>query len=181
MEYGRTANRTLIGRMVGAAQLNPNTYEDVERDRSATGQAAQVVVIVGVAQAIAMLLSLSILGAVWAVPSVLIGWVVWSYITYFVGVKLFATQNTRVSPGEMLRTLGFAHTPLLLGVFAFIPFIGWMAALVGAIWALVAGVIAVRQAMDFDTGRAVLTVLVGAIPFVLLQFVLSSIGLGIGF
>lgn len=35
--------RSMIDRMAGAAKLNAQTYEEVEADRSATGQAAGVV------------------------------------------------------------------------------------------------------------------------------------------
>ena len=50
----------------------------------------------------------------------------------------------------MLRTIGFAYTPNILGIFAFIPCLGRLISLVRAVWALAARVIAVRQALDFD-------------------------------
>ena len=52
-EYAR---RSIVDRMRGAALLDVATYEEVEHDNEATGQAAVVVIIVAVCSAI---------GAVW--------------------------------------------------------------------------------------------------------------------
>ena len=43
---------SLVDRMVGAAFLNVGTYEEVEHDDTATGQAAAVVAMVAVATAL---------------------------------------------------------------------------------------------------------------------------------
>ena len=51
-DYSAAANTPLVQRMIGAAMLNVNTYEEVEADSGATGQAATVVAIVAVASAI---------------------------------------------------------------------------------------------------------------------------------
>ncbi|MFV1988222.1 MAG: hypothetical protein ACC682_13135, partial [Gemmatimonadota bacterium] len=44
--------QTFVQRMIGAAKLDIETYEEVEHDESATTQAAAVVTIVAVAAAI---------------------------------------------------------------------------------------------------------------------------------
>jgi hypothetical protein len=56
---------------------------------------------------------------------------------------------------ELLRTLGFASAPQLLLVAARIPGLGGIVALVAWLWGLAAFVVAVRQALDVTTGRAV--------------------------
>jgi len=106
--------------------------------------------------------------------SVIVGWVLWAVLTYFVGVNVFGGRS---SVPEMLRVLGFASAPRLLGIFGFIPCVGWLAALIGAILALIAGVIAVRESMEFDTGKAVLTVLIAWVISFAITF---AIGLLIG-
>jgi hypothetical protein len=174
-------NQPITDRMIRAARLDPAVFEEVERDTGATGQAAIVVLIAGVATAIGALLGGGGIWAILAIISVFIGWIVWSFVTYWVGKTIFATTQTSVSPGEMLRTLGFAHTPFVLNVLLFIPVLGGIAGLVAWVWAIVAGVIAVRQAMDFDTGRAIGTVIVGAIIYIIIQAILAVVfGVGIG-
>ncbi len=168
-------------RMIKAAMLDASVYEELERDTSATTQAFMVVLLVsfisGLGAAIARLgnPSQAVFGLIGAVVAGVVGWIVWSYVTYFVGTKAF---NGTATPGELLRTIGFAFTPNALGFFSFIPCLGWLVALAGSIWSLVAAVVAVRQALDFDTGKAVLTVIIGWVALLLVTVVLSLIGLG---
>ena len=46
------AQSDLVARMLGAAKLNVQTFEEVEADETATGQAAAVVTMVAVASAV---------------------------------------------------------------------------------------------------------------------------------
>lgn len=154
-------NRSLPNRMIRAAQLDAELYEEVENDASATSQAAIVVVLAAISGAIGVLITKGVGSAIVGIVGALIGWVLWSAITLFVGRTFFGTDQTNVDMGEMLRALGFSTTPGVLGVLSFIPVLGVVISLVLGIWQLIAGVIAVRQAMDFSTGRAIGTVIVG--------------------
>jgi len=163
----------LFERMMRAARLDSNLYEEVEHDINATSQAATVVGIValcaGLGNAIAVAMAGNTGGAIGAFIGQIIGayisWVAWSYITYWVGTTIYKGVAT---PGELLRTLGFAQSTNLLNVLAFVPFLGGLIALVAGIWTLIAGIIALRQALDITTGQAVITASIGAIPMLLL-------------
>ncbi len=176
----------LVQRMIRAAMLEAGLYEEVERDLNATTQALTVVVIVslasGLSGAIAALLSLNpaqaVGGLVGGIISAIVGWVVWSVIVYFIGTSVFGGAAT---PGEVMRTIGFAYTPNVLAIFGFVWVIGGLVVFIGAIWSLVAGVVAVRQALDFDTTKAVLTVVLGWIAMIVVAAVLALFGLGLSF
>lgn len=175
----------LTDRMFRAARLDASLYNEVERDTNATGQAAMVVIIVALANGFGALLASVLVGAVGAAIgalvsgtiSAVVGWIVWSFVTYFVGTNFF---GGRATPGEMLRCIGFAQTPSLLGFFVFIPCLGWLAAFVGWVWSLVTGFIAVREALDLDAGNALATVVVGWLAMLAINIVLSIFGLGLG-
>jgi hypothetical protein len=159
--------------MVGAARLDIDTYEEVEADTTATGQAAAVVALAGVALAIGAAragLTATVGILVWQ----LVGWAIWSGVTYLIGSRLFHGTATW---GELLRTLGFAQAPTVLAVFAIIPGIGFILLPVLSIWTLIAGVIAVRQALDFSTGKAIFTVVIGWLVLIIPRMVLSSLGM----
>lgn len=149
---------SLTERMIGAAMLNVATYEEVEADQTATSQAAIVVAIVAVASAIGNYFRHGGRGIIGAVVAAFIGWLLWAGITYFVGTRLFGGTATM---GEMLRTLGFAQSPGVIAILAIIPILGWLIMAVIALWQLVAGIIAIRQALDFTTSKAILTALIG--------------------
>jgi hypothetical protein len=95
-----------------------------------------------------------IFAPVWA----LLAWLIWAGVTYIVGDKILGGTATW---GELLRTLGFAQSPGLLYFLGIVPVLGALVSLGVGIWILIAGIIAIRQALDFSTGKAVLTALIG--------------------
>ncbi len=166
---------SLTQRMLGAATLDIATYEEVEHDTTATTQAAIVVGIVAVCAGIGGV-GAGKGGIITGVLSAYIGWLVWSGVTYLIGAKVFGGTATW---GELLRTVGFAQTPGIFYALRIIPLLGAIVAFVVWIWMLVAGVVAIRQALDFSTGKAVLTALLGLICYVIVAAVIGSM-LGLG-
>lgn len=170
-----SARATMVERMIGAAKLDVATYEEVEHDQSATGQAAGVVAMVAVAQAIAGAgggFGLALL----SVFSAFVGWGLWAAVTYLIGDKMLGGTATW---GELLRTLGFAQTPGLLVVLAVLPLGGIIRFAVG-IWVLVAGFIGLRQALDLGNVKTLITAVLGWLAFVLVIAVPLAILGGLG-
>ena len=167
--------RTFTQRMVGAAALDVPTYEEIEHDRNATGQAAAVVAIAAAASAIG---SIGAGGAtlIGGVVTAFVGWIVWAFVTLIVGTWLF---NGRADLGEMLRTLGFATAPGILYIVGVLPILGALVGLVVWIWMLACGVVAIRQALDFTTGKAIATALIGLIPYIVARAILSGLTFGL--
>ncbi|UCC81754.1 MAG: YIP1 family protein [Gemmatimonadota bacterium] len=159
-------------RMVGAATLNITTYEEVEHDQTATGQAAGVVALVAVASAIGSYGIGGLYGSLGQVVSAFIGWVVWSAVTLLIGTKVFGGT---ADMGEMLRTLGFAQSVGVIKILGIVPLLGWIASLAAGIWMLVCGVVAVRQALDFTTGKAIGTVILGWLAMMALAAVMAGV------
>jgi hypothetical protein len=159
--------RSFVGRMIGAAVLDASVYEEVEADGSATVQAAVVIVLAAIASAIGSLNQ----NAIGALIGSFIGWAVWAGVTYFIGTALFKGTATW---GELLRTLGFAQAPGVLYVVGIIPILGGLAKIIIAIWLLVAGIIAIRQALDISTGKAVVVAILGWLLLMLLTAVFVS-------
>ena len=167
----------MLQRMIGAALFNAQTYEEIEADEGALGQALGVVILVTICGAIGGLVA-DILGGATALGLILglciglsfgiVRWALWVTIILMVGGGLLRTSNTQVSWSEMGRVLGFAYTPGILSIFAWVPTVGWLIALAAFVWTLAAAVMGVRQAMDFEgTGRAILVVAIaGAIGFI---------------
>ncbi|GAB3671868.1 YIP1 family protein [Salinisphaera aquimarina] len=154
--------QSFVQRMIGAAKLDVPTYEEVEHDSGATGQAAIVVVLAAIATGIGAMAGGSIKLFLFAAIAALLGWLIWAAIIWVVGTKLLPEAQTEADLGQLLRTLGFAASPGLLRIFGFLPVIGGLVFLVVNIWMLVTMVIAVRQALDYNsTWRAVGVCLIG--------------------
>jgi hypothetical protein len=161
-------------RMKGAALLHIDTYEEVEADHTATGQAAGVVALVAIAQAIGGA-GEGGFGIFAGVISALLGWLLWAGITYLIGAKLFGGRATW---GELLRTIGFAQTPGVLYVLGLIPVLGGIIRFGVAIWVLIAGIIAIRQALDINTGKAILTAVLGWLVIILPLAIVAAVARG---
>lgn len=164
----------MLQRMWLASKLDVPFYERVEADPHYTREAFFVVLLVALLSgigAVAMAgastadLFLGFFGAI-------LGWVAWAGITLFIGLHLTRGAETQSDMGEMLRVLAYAQSPQVLVVFAFVPIFGKAIVAVAAIWSLIAGVVAIRQALDFSTGRAILTVIFGWIVVATLQLLL---------
>ncbi|MCP4005405.1 MAG: hypothetical protein GY725_14530 [bacterium] len=141
-------------RMLRAAMLEVEVYEEVEADSSATLQATGAVVLSSTAAGIGALPSGGTEALIGMTVVSLIGWYFWVLLTYLIGTKLLPEPQTRSSVGEVLRTIGFSSAPGIIRAGAILPIPGLQTALlaVAHIWMLAAMVVAVRQALDY-TGR----------------------------
>jgi hypothetical protein len=168
----------LVDRMIRASKLDVNLYEEVEADKSAMGQAVAVVIISSVAAGIGSIGFFGIRGLIFGTIGALIGWVVWAFLAYIIGTKLLPEPQTKSDMSEMMRTIGFAASPGVIRILAFIPFIGPILSFVAGIWMLVAMVIAVRQALDYQsTWRAIGVCIIGFIVyFVIFALIFSIVG-----
>ena len=152
--------RTFADRVIGAARLTPAIYEEVEADKTATGQAMLVVALASVAAGIG--LTGEGTGLLVGTVVALFGWVIWAALIYVLGAKVFPQPQTQVDIGELLRTTGFAAGPGVLRVFGIVPGLGPLILLAVSVWMLVAMVIAVRQPLDFtSTGRTLMVCAAG--------------------
>ena len=143
-------------RMIRAAKLDVQLYEEVEADRGAMRQAMTVVVLSALAAGIGNLAEGGLPGIVIGTLGALVGWYVWAFLTYFIGTRLLPEPDTRADHGELLRTIGFSSAPGLIRVFGIIPGLTPIVFAVAGGWMLVAMVIAVRQALDYkSTWRAI--------------------------
>lgn len=140
-----------------AAKLDVEFYKAVEHDDSLTAQAAVFVAVVGVLTGAGRWIFSDghlIRGMIMGVITSLAAWLLWSVITTWVGVRFFGGASDF---GEMSRVLGFAHAPLILGIF------GPLGVGIGSLWTVASGIVAIREGMDFSLGKAIATGGIGLI------------------
>ena len=168
-------------RMIRAAKLDVNLYEEVEADKQAIGQAMGVVVLASLAAGIGSVGATGIGGLFIGTIGALIGWFLWAFITYFVGTKILPEPQTEADYGELLRTIGFSSSPGLLRILGVIPLLGPIIFIGCGIWMLVAMIIAVRQALDYkSTLRAIGVCVIGWIIQMILFWIFYSLFGGFG-
>ena len=173
---------SLTERMLGAAKLDAATYEEVEADTTATPQAMLVVVLASVAGGVGAIRAMGVGGVLLAALASLIGWYVWAFVTYFVGTRILPGAKTEADVGQLLRTIGFSASPGLIRVLGIVPGLGTLVQFVASLWMLVAMVVAVRQALDYEsTGRAVAVCVIGFVLNFAVLFLLGKLlGIPVG-
>jgi len=168
-------SHSMTDRMIGALRLREATYEEVEADEKATGEAAFIIVgtslVSGAVNGVLTGVSSGLFGALGS----FVGWAFYAWVAYIVGVKLFPGPRTTSSWGEIARTLGYANTARFLIVFELVPGLSAITRTVVGIWVLIATIVALRSALDIGTGRAIVVAIASAIG----QLIVIAIALAV--
>ena len=169
----------MLMRMLGAARLDPHTFEDVEHDSGATLQAMLVVVIVSIAGFVGGLLAGDgdiIRGLIFGVVRGLVSWAIWAGAAMLVGTTILKTPSTHADWGQVARGTGFAQTPGILSILFFIPVAGGILWFAVFLWQLAAMIISLRQTLDYDSvWRAFFVVVIAFIPVGIINLVIFAV------
>ena len=172
----------IMERIVRVVKLDATVYAEIEQDEGANVEAA---IIVGLAS---LLSALGAAIAIWAyggtfgyglgtffvslISGVVLNWLLWAYVTMFVGTKLFGGESTFM---EMARMLGYANAPRVLGILALIPCLGAIIGLVAWVLSLITGFFAVREALDLPTDKSIITMIISGVIVFAVSFVVALI------
>ena len=139
-----------LNRVYRSIKIDPDVFDEVQKDKSATLPAAIVVLISSSAAGFGAS-NLGMMNFFFAPILSLLSWFIWSYIVYFVGVKLFPDAKTKINQVNVLRAIGFSSAPGIIRALSFnqdlmtVTFIG------SAFWMLACMVVAVRQTLNFKS------------------------------
>jgi len=176
----------MLKRMLRAARFDTSLYKEVEKNKKLDREARNVVILVvlldGIGLALAQALSTegfnvgrALLRLAFGILVGLFVYYLWAYVTHLVARSLY---HARSDIGEVRRTIAYAQSPRVLAFLWFIPGIGPALGTLGWLWALVAGIVAVGEALELTTGRAIVTVVVGwIVAFFLFWFLAFLVGI----
>ena len=180
--------RNMLSRAVRAALLNRGVFRDVAEDPTAILHAIGTVVLVGIAIGLGMEGALVDIGkpaaelgsivdrlvGTWlSIMTTLVGWIVWAAVAFATGTWFL---RGRAGFRPILRALGIGYGPGVFLVMAPMPGLGGVALVVGHLWVLVTGVVAVHETEEVDWfGAFLATVLGWFLGFVVLRsFILAA-------
>jgi len=150
--------RSVAGRLVGTLLLDGATYEEIENDTSALIGAIVVVTLAGIARGVGIPAASPVREIIGSGLAGLIIWLVAGLLIWAIGVRRMGYTS---SYPELLRTIGFAALPLLLLFMGALP-LGAAAKPVWIVahgWALLALIVAMREALDVSNVTAVVVCL----------------------
>jgi hypothetical protein len=171
---------TLPERMIGAMKADVRTFQEIEQDPHAIGQAVVVIVIAAVSSFIGTMFVVGVSGGIMGLLGALLTYAVWTVIVVLLGTKVMPEPTTKADFAEGFRVIGFAASPGVFNFLTVIPIVGYLVGWAISIWMLVLMVIAVRTVLDYaSTARAVIVCLIGFCVYVILYLVVLLPMLGI--
>ncbi len=180
----------MLNRIIGVITLKAPVYREIADDKTATGQAAMIFIIVtlisgfftGLVQTtsagtVQASLGGALVGAIIGLIVGLIGWVLSAFILAFVAGRLDGKTDT----SEMLRVTGFVSVFNLVSILLVLNLVSstfscltGIVVYVAAIALLVGYVIGVREAAEFTTAKAIITGIIATIVHLLIVFVIGG-------
>src|SRR5215217_3798390 len=200
-------------RLSGVVRLKRLTFEAIQRDPEATSQSWWIVVFLGLANGIAWIVTPLVLefpgmsdemardvaavqdaltfdtaerqitALVVAILLTILSWYLSSWLLRVIGNRVAGKEGRQVTAVEMRRLVAWGYSPSLASFLTPIPVVGPLLATLGALWAFVTGVMAVRIAFGVGIWKAVgieiaaflfLAVLVAVIAVVLSTVMIAS-------
>lgn len=165
-----------MDRLPSIITFKPEAYRSVADDNSATGKAAIIAVIGAIASGIGAGLANqeSLVGfIIGTTVASLIGWAISAFLLSFIAGTFFKGKTNFM---EMLRVSGFSRIFNVLGILAAVPVLGGIISIVVLVCNIIATVIGIREAAEFDTTKAVLTaVIANLIAFLIVTLVAGAL------
>lgn len=155
---------SLADRMIGAMKADVKTFQEIEADPTAIGQAVTVIVLAALASWIGHIWSMGIMGGIVMLVANLCRYALWALLVVLIGTKVMPEPATKADFNEGFRVIGFTAAPGIFNIFSGIFLIGWIVSFAIWAWMVVIGVIAVREVLDYsNTGRAIIVCLIAAV------------------
>ena len=179
----------LLQRITGAFTFRKGVYAGVEEDTEFTTTAWIIVAVVALLNQLGSQATSNLgnwlIGAIVGTIFAILGFAVAALVINWVGRAVYKAE---VTFNELVRTLGLAYVWQVIGVLGILASIaGCLLApvmIVAVVLMVVAWLIAVKEALDLDWVKTVLTVILGVLAMmavmVLGLLVLSLLGLGAG-
>ena len=166
---------SLPERMIGAMQGDAKTFQEIEADPNALGQAVTVIVLAGAAALIGNIFRSGVMWGLITMVLTLIGYAIWTVMIVLIGTKLMPEPTTKADFAEGFRVIGFTASPGVFNILAIVPFLGPILSFLISIWMLIISVIAVKEVLDYSTiGRAILVCLIAFAIYIVLWVVVVT-------
>jgi hypothetical protein len=170
----QASTNPIVQRAMDVIQLKARTYTEIARDPGATREAALIVALVAIATGIGGAGDGSS-GFIGGIVASLLGWLIFSAVTYFVSMNVTGSPTTTGSVESLMRTLGYARVPGLLAIFGFIWLLGDLVTAVAGLWILATSIYAIRTTMNMNWLRTLATAFIAAIISGLVTLILRVI------
>ncbi len=171
----------MLSRILGVLTLRARTYREIAEDRTATGQAALLVIIVALIGGIGGAVVLTYLSnsllltpaqtgsplrfAIMTILYTTLGWLFVSWVFAYVSRIILKSKTTTL---QMARVFGYTQ------VFAILEIIPYVGNVLAFILSLIGSIIGIREASKFSTGKAIITAVVGFVVYLIILGIITA-------
>ena len=169
-------------RFFRAAKLDVTLYQELVAEPKLLNQAWITVLIYAMLASWGSFGRSGAIGSNIGMVSALIGWYIWVFSSYFIGTRWLNEKPIEVKRSDrkaVMRAMGFACAPGAVRLLGIIPGLGMVTLVLSSIWMIVAGTIAVKVALNYEStaraaGASIIGWIIGAIAQGLLLVLLFS-------
>jgi len=168
------SKRSLMDRLLGAALLEAEVYQEVALVPTTRRHIALIVIISAIAAGLGSLGG-GIVGFLAAASVGLAGWGLYVFVSYWMATERFGVGRSHANWGATWRALGLASSPRVFLIFAFVPEVGLLVGLAVHAWVLITTVFAVRVTLDMEARPAIAASAAGLLPMLLVWALVAAL------
>ena len=150
-----------------SSTLNSNFYDEIHSHKDWSKYSLTIVVVVAICTGIGTLQVTEPESITKEIVFSLFGWFLWGLIIYVIGVKFFKYESTL---NDLLRYLGFAYSPGIVNILGLVPKLDYLIILISFLWIIFTFIYAITKSLKCTPPMAILIVLIGVIPYVIIRF-----------
>lgn len=146
----------LVPRMTQAMMLDEEVYEDLDRDKHATGR-ARLIIGLGVFAAGFGAATGGFASAFWTMSFMAAGWLAFGGLLYWFGTNVMGGRQTPKTFNQLVKALGLAASPGIFLILGIIPTFGVIAVIAVYVWIFLTTTHAIARPLELDNQTAVVT------------------------
>lgn len=164
----------LVPRMMQAMLLDDELYEEMNRDKNATGR-ARLIIGLGIFAAGFAALGAGIMGFAWHLVFAAAGWAAYGAMVYWFGTTVANGRQTPKTFKHLVQTLGLAASPAVFLVLGIIPTFGAIPVIAVYVWIFLTTTHAISAPLELDSQSAVVTAAFGVLTLFAVSQVLPLV------
>lgn len=169
MKINKLNNLNILNTIKRSIHFDKNLELEIEDKEEYNNQAILITVLASLFAAIGIE-GTNIFGVIISTIIELIACAFWIAV---IVVMVFKILEVRIIPIVLARLIGISLYPLMLMLFAFVPYIGTYIAIIGIILAIITVSLTIRSHTELEPGLSLALSMIGSIPFIVLNFYLS--------
>lgn len=164
----------LIPRMTQAMLLDEEVYEDLDRDRHATGRARLLIGLAIFAAGFGAVRG-GFFDAFWTMAFAAVGWAMFAAMIYWFGTMVMPGHKTKKTFRHLIRAIGLAASPCVFLVLGLIPVFGAIAVIAVYVWIFLTTSRAISAPLQLDNQMSVVTAAFGILTLFAVSQVLPIV------